>query len=323
MRRLCPAQNACKWSSSSLDFFDRFENHMTKLQKATSAYYGEPYQHTMLTYHAQSKMPDSYEHRRVKLGDELVNNYVRSVLENRPKETIKLADIGCSVGTFAIHFSKQGYKVIGIDFDRAAITLAQKLNAEEGGSATFFQMDVAALKNEIDKLDIAVCMDLFEHLHDDELGALLYSLKNLLSENGCVVFHTLPLQFDYIFWKNKKGKIAFPFLLQPFKSLSPRTFSKLTRIYALLIDIGMVCWFGKTHTEHIKRFEHCNPLTQERLADMFERAGYELRLLRSGFVTDQFDQKYKKYFQGQPITHRSLFGVAVPCRPTANPAPAT
>jgi 2-polyprenyl-3-methyl-5-hydroxy-6-metoxy-1,4-benzoquinol methylase len=283
--------------------------------KATSYAYGEDDQKQMANYYRKSKIPSesNHEYLRVVLCRELVEKWARPRLSIELTKDITVLDIACSVGTFAIEFAKQGYRSYGIDFDVAAIRIARQLNEEEGTNATFIEMDVSDWNKSVPSLDIAICFDVFEHLHDDEIGALLFALKKQLSPEGCLVFHTLPLQYDYLFWNGSKGIVEFPPLLKPFKNLSPRSFSKIVKMYSLLHDIRNVYREGLTYRESIRTSSHPNPLTQERLSDIMERAGYEILSIKTGFLGNiQVDPRDKNAFLKQPITHRSLSGVAVP-----------
>jgi 2-polyprenyl-3-methyl-5-hydroxy-6-metoxy-1,4-benzoquinol methylase len=176
-------------------------------------------------------------------------------------------------------------------------------------------MDASDWNTGLPSVDIAICFDMFEHLHDDEVGALLYALKKQFSPEGCLIFHTLPQQYDYLFWNAKKGIVEFPFLLKPFKGSAPERFRKVVKIYALLRDLKSVYQTGMTYKEIIKRGDHPNPSTKERLVDILDRAGYEILTIGSGFLGNiQQDPRHKEFFLKQPITHRSLFGVVVPKR---------
>lgn len=287
------------------------------LPKSTSYEYGFSHQQQMETFYWKSKQPSdsNHEYNRIMLAESLVKNVVTDIFDKPPDNgSITLLDIGCSVGLFAIHFSKLGYSTIGIDFDPAAIEIAEKLNAIDNGAGKFVLGDLGNGLPDLPPIDIALCFDIFEHLHDDELGSLMQSLKQRLSPRGVVVFHTNPQQYDYIFWNKKKRIIEFPFLLKPFSYLSPSTFSKLVRIYALLVDIALVILTNKICKERIKKAGHCNPLTVERLTDMLSRANYDILELQSGFITDQFKPSAKERFKKHQITHRSIYGIARPKR---------
>jgi 2-polyprenyl-3-methyl-5-hydroxy-6-metoxy-1,4-benzoquinol methylase len=281
--------------------------------KQTSYEYGESYQKMMLGFYEKAKIVDenNTEYLRVVKADELVTRYAEPRFEGRDRKSITLVDVGCSVGLLAIEFAKRGFKTYGVDFDESALAIARELNEKEGTDATFLKMDVSDWHLDV-PIDIALAFDIFEHLHDDELGALLVGVRRRLSPRGCVVFHTLPLQYDYLFWRGRKGIIKFPILLRPFLFLSPSAFTRVVRIYAQALDLLRLMVGSETQKVRIRFDGHCNPLTQERMRDIFTRAGYDLVAFDSGFLGEvQLDRKHRKWFHKHPVTHRSLFGVAV------------
>jgi 2-polyprenyl-3-methyl-5-hydroxy-6-metoxy-1,4-benzoquinol methylase len=284
--------------------------------KETSFEYGKSHQEVMVGYYHESKVisPTNNEYLRVRLAVDLVNEHAVGRF-GKPKDELILVDVACSVGIVTLALAKDGFNPIGVDFDPAALEIAERLNAEEGTNAKFLRMDVSDWDLEV-PIDIAVCFDVFEHLHDDELGSMLTGLKRKLSPRGCIVFHTLPLKYDYLFWQEGQGIIAFPKLLRPFRKWHERRFTKLVQMYAMCRDLYSLAHSGgKTHKEMIKMDGHCNPLTQPRLEDIFARAGYELPFIKSGFLSDvQLDPRDRPDFHSQPVTHRSLYGIAVPKR---------
>lgn len=285
--------------------------------KETSNEYGKQYQQQMLVYYNKSKEVSeaNTEYLRVKLADDLVKKYCLPRFPDSPRDQVTVVDVGCSVGLFAIEFSKRGFRSVGVDFDPAALEIAARLNEEEGSRAQFYKLDVSDWDLEF-PIDIALCFDIFEHLHDDELGAFFNGIKSKLSKNGCVVFHTLPMEYDYLFWDDSKGRIRFPSLLRPFRYLSAAKFHRLVRIYALLRDCIKIARGSGSHKDQIKLAEHCNPLTPDRLKDILHRAGYTLVFMETGFLGDvQLEPRDRKYFNKHWVTHRSLRGVAVPRLP--------
>ena len=49
---------------------------------------------------------------------------------------------------------------------------------------------------------------------------------------------------------------------------------------------------------------------------ILERQGYEILSMSTGFLGEsQLDPRDREHFHRQPVTHRSLFGVAAPKRP--------
>jgi len=282
--------------------------------KDTSYEYGDEYQRQMLSYYRRLKTdsPDSAGRETFRLVIDLIEQ--AHSRQGRRKEDTVVVDVGCSIVTFAIESSKMGFRSFGVDFDRSAIDFARQLNSEEGASAEFHQMDVADWTNKFPLIDIAVCADIFEHLHDDELGSLLVALRKSLRPDGALVFHTAPQEFDYLFWR-KSGEIGFitvPWILRPFKWLSDEGFTRLTRIAALALDIWLVGSTGKTYKDHIKKADHPNPLTMTRLRDLLNRAGFEILHVATRTSEAQMHAKHRKFFRAHTVTHRSLYGFARP-----------
>ncbi|MFQ5473688.1 MAG: hypothetical protein ACE5FA_12500, partial [Dehalococcoidia bacterium] len=144
-------------------------------------------------------------------------------------------------------------------------------------------------------------------LHDDELGALLQGILRNMSRSGTLIFHTFPTKYDYIFFGNKLTR--FP--LYPFRGLRPRRFARITKIYAHLLDITKMILRHNTREESIKKASHCNPTTAEHLTDILERSGFKILILESANLYP-YQSDIQKLFGLQPISHRNLFGVAVP-----------
>lgn len=254
---------------------------------------------------------------RVELAVRLVAEHVTPRLGGRGPAGVRVVDVGCSIGTFAIEFAKRGYRAVGVDLDAEALEMARTLAAEEGANAEFVCADLADWNGGGDGagdgaedagIDIAVAFDIFEHLHDDQMGALLATLRRrLLVRGGALVFHTFPTEFDYLFFENE-GKLSRP--LEAFVGEPPEVFERLTRAHALRIDMGRVERGGKTQREAIAGLEHCNPTTPGRLRAMLERAGYKILSLETGQLYPYVPGQIEK-FRGQRIADRNLFGVAV------------
>ena len=275
-------------------------------QKATSYTYGESYQRGQVEKHRQRRT--NHWQPRIALAHRLVDQWVLPRLGGRPPGDITVLDVGCSIGTMAIEFAHRGFRAMGVDFDASALAIGRELAAEEGVPVEFFEGDVAEWQSpQGQPLDVALCFDIFEHLHDDELGALLQSIRRRLSPRGALVFYSFPLQFDYIFF-GAKGK-HWP--LVPFTWLRPALFERMTRAYAALLDVGLLLSTGQSYKERIKKVPHCNPTTRARLNDVLLRAGYEVGYIDTGNLYD-FDAGRRKLFAKQPVAHRMVYGVAYP-----------
>lgn len=274
---------------------------MNKNNTAITSNYGEKY---------QLKQADKYRDRnnnhwkyRIELAHKLVNSYVLPRLSDKNCNKIVAVDIGCSIGTFAIEFAKLGYNSYGIDYDKEAIKIAEQLCKEEKVSPKLICGDFIIHKQDLPPIDIAICFDIFEHLHDDEIGFLLQSIRAQLSKEGSIIFHTFPTQYDYIFFD--KFHLELPLFL--FNNLSSSKFNLILKIYASLIDIGLLLIKGKTYRELIKFSSHCNPTTKDRLTAIFNRAGYNILFIDSLQLYPS-----KKFFSNQKITQSNLYGIAIP-----------
>ncbi len=274
------------------------------IPKETSYGYGEKYQ---LNQAEAYKLRKNNQWRfRIDLAIKLLTLYALPRFKEKPAKDLIIADFGCSIGTIAIEFAKRGYQVYGIDFDPAAIKVGEKLAKESGVNVNFMCEDITDLKKTLPPIDIAVAFDIIEHLHDDELGAFLQSLKKHLSEKGCFIFHVYPTQYYYLFF----GKKYLRYLLMPFKILPPSYFNRIVKAFALFIDVILLLTRGKTYGDLISKTGHCNPHTAERLGEIFKRLGYNLVFIETAEIYPFLNKSIQKQFSRQPITFRNLYGVA-------------
>jgi len=268
--------------------------------------YGEAYQLEQVEKHrarATNRWRD-----RIALAHELVEKWARPRLAARTPADISILDVGCSVGTMAIEFALRGYRAAGVDFDGAALDIARGLCKEEGASVDFYRGDVADWRELANRtLDVVLCFDIFEHLHDDQLGSMLRAIRREMSPSGTLIFYSFPLQFDYLFFS--RDALSWPLL--PFTLLSPARFTRLTRAYASLLDAALLLATGATYKERIKNLSHCNPTTRERLVDILERSGFDIASIETGNIYPD-KPHIKRRFARQPIAHRQVFGAAYP-----------
>jgi len=275
--------------------------------KETSYEYGEAYQRMQVEKYRDRK--NNHWKHRIDLAHRLVDQYVLSRFSNRALKDIVVTDVGTSIGTFAIEFAKRGFRTYGIDFDARALKIAEGLASEDNVSPTFMQADVADWPRDLPPIDVAICFDIFEHLHDDELGAFLVAIRKNLSADGCLVFHTFPTQYDYLLF----GRAMLRLPLYPFARLPTRWFDRIVRAYAALFDIYLLLARGVDYKDTIKTWSHCNPTTKVRLNEILLRSGYEIICLETEQLYDYSPELIRR-FRHQPISHRNMYGVAAPKR---------
>ena len=285
---------------------------------ATSAILDNPAAAELYGGDYQRKQAQKYRNRehnhwktRISLANDLVDKFVLPRMPGRPASDINVVDVGCSIGTFAIEFAKRGFQSIGVDYDAAALAIARELAVEEGVSPTFIEGDHTLASQQLrgqGGIDIAVCFDLFEHLFDDQLGALFYSLRESLSPEGALVFHTYPTELDHLFIDDQCNATR---ALADFSSLEPQAFEKLSRAYASMFDAYLLMTTGKSHREKRSTWQHCNPLSEKRLRAMLERGGFDVLFIETRQLYLQSREKLARFIE-QPATYHNLYGVAVP-----------
>jgi len=97
-------------------------------------------------------------------------------------------DLGCGSGVQANHLASLGARVLGVDANAAATTFA---------TAQFPRANLAFVTGLVDELDLepasfdtVVIMEVLEHLHSGQVGALLPSVRRLMSPGGRLVLTT-------------------------------------------------------------------------------------------------------------------------------------
>lgn len=102
-----------------------------------------------------------------------------------------LIDIGCGDGrlTREIHIRFPSIKVIGIDYSLRAIALAKAMN-QDYPDIQYEKIDIS--KNDFsEKYDVAILMEVFEHIPLDEAEVFLCGIHRALKSGG-ILFLTVP-----------------------------------------------------------------------------------------------------------------------------------
>jgi 2-polyprenyl-3-methyl-5-hydroxy-6-metoxy-1,4-benzoquinol methylase len=119
-------------------------------------------------------------------------NYISAlefIIEEIKKENFgSIADIGTGDGRlvkeFSLNFADK--EILGIDYSEKAINVAKAMNPD----LNFIKLDI--IKEDIDqKFDVVTLVEVFEHIPLDKCEKFIFSLKNLLNNEG-IIFITVP-----------------------------------------------------------------------------------------------------------------------------------
>jgi 2-polyprenyl-3-methyl-5-hydroxy-6-metoxy-1,4-benzoquinol methylase len=103
----------------------------------------------------------------------------------------RIIDIGCGDGRFSRELSLafESSTVVGIDYSRRAIALASAMNADTA-NLKFECIDITETHS-LGTFDVAVLMEVFEHIPIEDTGKFMKSVRALLSDNG-FLYLTVP-----------------------------------------------------------------------------------------------------------------------------------
>ena len=135
----------------------------------------------------------------------------------------KVLEVGCGTGLFSLKAAKKGSEVLGIDFSKKAITLAQK--KYKMPNLEFKKMNVEDIQG---KYDVIVSIGTLEHM--DNPFSTLRLLKKHLTSKGKIII-TSPN------WSNPRGYILLtllylfnaPITLADLHYLTPLDFEKWSK----------------------------------------------------------------------------------------------
>ena len=78
-----------------------------------------------------------------------------------------------------------------------------------------------------------------------------------------------------------------------------------------MLDAWLLLTKGYTYHESLRLAVHCNPLTRDRLANLLERAGYDILYMQASQLYP-FKDAIQKRFLKHPLSYRNLYGVVAP-----------
>ena len=87
-----------------------------------------------------------------------------------PVKGLKVLEVGCGVGDFALYLSQQGAEVTAIDFSSQAIKLATEKTKVQGSNVNFMVADAQAVPFAENSFDLVVSCECLEHVPSPQLA---------------------------------------------------------------------------------------------------------------------------------------------------------
>ncbi len=125
-------------------------------------------------------------------------NYLKDLPINKDS---KILDVGCGRGDIAIHLAKKAKLVIGIDYSKDGISIANKIREGLDKSiqkkTKFKIMDIKKIYFPNNYFDTVICIDVLEHLYKTEAEKAMQEISRVLKKNGTLFVHTGPNKILY------------------------------------------------------------------------------------------------------------------------------
>jgi len=125
----------------------------------------------------------------------------------------RIVDIGCGDGRFSreMALAFPDATVVGVDYSKRAIALASAMNPEIA-NLRFMSIDITQ-PHDLDRFDLAVLMEVFEHVPLAESEAFLAGTRALLKEGGMLLLtvphENKPLEYKHFQHFNEKRVVAY------------------------------------------------------------------------------------------------------------------
>ncbi|RAK04861.1 methyltransferase family protein [Halanaerobium saccharolyticum] len=126
---------------------------------------------------------------------ELIDNTFKVLKEKR--ENIKLLDVGCGTGSYALALAERGYKVQAVDLDAEMISLAESKKVKAKADVEFYRLGMLNLKKKFKSASfdgIYIIGNVLVHLRKKEIKEFLVLAAELLKENGKIFIQLVNYQ---------------------------------------------------------------------------------------------------------------------------------
>mgnify|MGYP001766522840 CR=1 FL=1 len=109
----------------------------------------------------------------------------------------RVLDVGCGRGEVVLYCQSQGAEACGVDYSTDALVLAHQGAGDRPGR--FQRADARYLPFQTGSFDLALMLDIVEHLYPAELALALADARRVLKPGGVLLVHTMPNLWYYRF----------------------------------------------------------------------------------------------------------------------------
>jgi ubiquinone/menaquinone biosynthesis C-methylase UbiE len=109
----------------------------------------------------------------------------------------RVLDVGCGRGEVVLYCLGQGAEAYGVDYSADALLLARQGAGDEPGH--YQRADARHLPFQNESFDVALMLDIVEHLYPADLAASLVDVRRVLKPGGVLIVHTMPNLWYYRF----------------------------------------------------------------------------------------------------------------------------
>jgi 2-polyprenyl-3-methyl-5-hydroxy-6-metoxy-1,4-benzoquinol methylase len=164
---------------------------------------------------------------------------IRAMLTTYAKRGMTLLNIGCGAGYFSNVVAARGLRVIGCEPERLAFEMARK-DAPQG--CTVYNCDLAGLSKQGVSGDLAVMVDVFEHIEDDAEAAA--HLRSMLRPGAHAIISVPALPWLYGVHDERLGHFR-RYSARSFRNLLETQFEICSMRYFGALSIPIVVIFSQ------------------------------------------------------------------------------
>jgi len=151
----------------------------------------------------------------------------------------RFVDIGCGDGRFSRELSLafQLSTVVGIDYSKRAIQLASAMNPDSS-NLQFQSLDITK-KHNFEPFDVAVLMEVFEHIPLEDAKNFMKSVRELLKEGG-ILYLTVPHEnkpLEYKHFQHFSAEKICDYLKPYFAIVEVVPFERITFLRGFILKI--------------------------------------------------------------------------------------